>query len=274
MKGQESELYLHLGIPKAASSYLQQKVFPRLKGVRYYPKPYFKRFPEILERKEHSRYLFSTEMFGRLEERAKKIADRFPYAKVILVFRRQDRWIRSRYKYYLWKSGTMDFRDFFDIWSDQGYWKWKDLYFRPRIDTVDAHFEEAPLVLLQEDLKAAPDAWLQRLKSYTGTDLPPQKIRRRPLKTSFSDKQLILLRTFNKRFPYRKPQGWPKPLKQLHMHARQGLNHLIALLALLFPSSYLKGKELIPSGDLEAIRAFYEEDWEYCKERVEKDEEG
>jgi len=169
MSEQKRELYLHLGLPKAASSYLQQTVFPRLKGICYYPKPYFKRFPEILEKGAHSRYLFSTEMFGRLEERARRIAEQFPDAGIVLVCRRQDRWIRSRYKYYLWKSGNMEFREFFDIHKDEGYWKRSSLFFSPSIEELAARFRHPPLVLFQEDLEKDPQAWLQRLPPTSGT---------------------------------------------------------------------------------------------------------
>ncbi len=273
MSEKKKELYLHLGLPKAASSYLQQTVFPRLQGIRYYPKPYFKRFPEILEKGAHTRYLFSTEMFGRLEERAQRIAEQFPDAGVVLVFRRQDRWIRSRYKYYLWKSGNTEFREFFDIHNDAGYWKRSSLFFSPSIDELAARFRHPPLVLFQEDLEEDAAGWLQRLQAFTGTHLPPGKFRKAPLKVSFSDRQLILLRAFNQRFPYRKPQHGPKFFRQLHMHVRQGMNYLVALTARFFPSSYFRDKELIPAKDLEAIRSFYEKDWKDCKKWAERKKE-
>ncbi|MFB6257378.1 MAG: hypothetical protein ABEH38_01690 [Flavobacteriales bacterium] len=266
----EKGLFLHLGLPKAASSYLQLKIFPKLQGIYHYPKPYFKRFPEILERAKGGRYLFSTEMFGRLCHRAKKIAQGYPDAGIILVLRRQDRWIRSKYKYYIWKSGTMDFREFFDIHSDEGYWKKKALYYRPILDTLVARFQHPPLLLFQEDLEEDPGPDLERLQQYTGTRLAPEKIRKKPLKVSFNDNQLILLRAFNKRFPYRKPQSWPRLLKQLHMHLRQGVNYLVAWSALLFPSSYFKDKALLSKADLEAIRSFYEGDFLYCRKWAEE----
>jgi hypothetical protein len=265
----QPRIFLHLGIPKAASTYLQLKVFPRLKGVTYYRKKYFKDFPRIVKNTspDDGPLLFSSEMYNRLEKRAQNIAREFPHAGIILVLRRQDRWIKSKYKYYLWKNGDKDFRDFFDIYNDQGAWQQADLYYQPKIEALEKLFDKQPLILLLDELQKPEGRFLEKLQDYTGSELEKTP-KDQKIKTAFSDRQLILLRAFNKAFPYKKPQNWPKFLKQLHMNFRQGVNYLVAFSAFLFPSSYFRHKVLVPEIDLEAIQETYAKDWNICWEKA------
>jgi hypothetical protein len=262
------DLYLHLGIPKAASTYLQLKVFPHLRGVHYYRKKHFRQFPEILNKagEKEPPFLFSTEMFRELASRARDIGQTFPDAKVILVFRRQDRWLRSRYKYYLWKNGTLNFREYFDLANDQGWWQQADLYYRPKIEAVRESFNHEPLVLLLDELQDGKQTLIKKLESYTGSSYQNQNEQQKRVKEAFSERQLILLRQFNQAFPYQKPRSWPRLLKQTHMNIRQGFNYLVALTALALPKSYFNDKTLIPEEDLEAVRSIYADDWQYCQD--------
>lgn len=265
----QPRIFLHLGIPKAASTYLQLKVFPRLKGLTYYRKKYFKQFPEIVKKAapDEGPLLFSSEMYNRLEERAQNIGREFPNAGIILVLRRQDRWIKSKYKYYLWKNGNKDFRDFFDIYNDLGTWQQADLYYQPKIEALESIFEKPPLILLMDELQNGEGQFWEKLQSYTGTRLDKTPTGQK-IKTAFNDHQLILLRAFNQKFPYKKPQRWPRFLKQLHMNFRQGVNYLVAFSALIFPKSFFQDKTLVPESDLVAIREAYANDWEVCKAKA------
>ena len=255
-------LFLHLGIPKAASTYLQTRIFPNLEGIRYYRKKYFKQFPDIVNQTppDDGPLLFSSEMYDKLATRAEKIGQSYPDAKVILVFRRQDRWIRSKYKYYLWKNGNLAFREFLDMYEDQGLWKQDDLYFRPKVEAVEKHFRQKPLVLLMEDLYDPNGTFLQRLEAYTQTTLKRHFRQQQAVKTAFDERQLTLLRRFN--------QNWPRVLKQTHLNVRQGLNFLVAFSAALFPEAYFHGKQLVPSEDLERIRTKYDSDWAFIQQKA------
>ncbi len=268
----QPRIFFHLGIPKAASTYLQLKVFPRLKGLTYYRKKYFKHFSNIVKKAppNHSPFLFSSEMYNRLEERAEKISKEFPDAGIILVLRRQDRWIKSKYKYYLWKNGNKNFRDFFDIYNDQGAWQQADLYYQPKIEALEQLFDKQPLILLLDELQHTEGKFLDKLQNYTGTILDKTP-KGQKIKTAFSDHQLILLRDFNKAFPYKKPQHWPRFLKQLHMNLRQAVNYLVAFSALIFPNSFFRNKVLVPESDLLAIKEAYAEDWELSKTKTQVD---
>ena len=263
-------LYLHLGLAKAASTYLQLKVFPQLKGVHYHRKRHFKQLPEILgkARADDYPYFFSTEMFRNLAERARSIGREFPNAKVILVFRRQDQWLKSRYKYYLWKNGTLNFREYFDLDHDRGWWQQGDLYYRPKIEAVEESFNNEPLILLLDELQDDNHTLIKKLQQYTSTTYQGDLQQQKQIKKAFSERQLIVLRQFNQAFPYRKPESWPRPLKQLHVYMGQAVNYLIAVTALIFPASYFKDKVLIPQEDLDEVYQLYADDWQYCQDRA------
>lgn len=264
-------LYLHLGVSKAASTYLQRVIFPKLQGLTYYPKKHFKQFPEILSRDSHENgpLLFSSEMFRDLARRARNIGKAFPDARVILVLRRQDRWLLSRYKYYLWKSGRKNFREFFDIEHDQGWWRKQDLYYQPMIEAVDQAFQHKPLVLLLEELQADPKQFISKIEQYTHTTYQKPHGDQRPVKSAFNERQLLFLRQFNQRFPYQKPKKWPRFLKQSHMNLRQAVNYLVTYSARMLPDAYLQQQELVPTEDLEAMKTLYQADWQYCLDRAE-----
>lgn len=266
----QPKLFLHLGIPKAASTYLQVTVFPNLKGLRYYRKKFFKQFPSIVQQTspEEGPLLFSSEMYDKMGERAENISLEFPDARVIVVFRRQDRWIRSKYKYYLWKNGSLDFRSFLDMYEDRGLWKQKDLFYQPKLEAVMRNFNQAPLILTMEELHEANGTFLQKLEYYTSAKINRTARQRKRVKTAFNEKQLLLLRWFNQRFPYQKPQHWPKWLKQSHMNLRQALNYLVALAALLIPGVFFEGKALIPEEDLNRIKAKYADDWQFIEQKA------
>lgn len=261
----EKTVFFHLGLPKCASTYLQSVIFPRLKGLRFFPKKYFKKHRELIEKTDDERYLFSEEMYSNLEERVAAIASQYPNAGAIFVLKRHDRWLTSRYKYYLKKKGYLHFREYFDLYKNTGWVKKESLYFQNKLDSLQKSFSKKPLILFNEDLSNDPDAFFQKLLAYTGTDMDTKSLKRVKVKQSFNEKQLILLRKFNRAFPYRKPEKLPKSLKKLKQNLREGLNYGVTTIALLMPRSWVGKEPLIPEDDLKAIKDYYQADWEYCK---------
>ncbi len=264
----EKELFFHMGFPKAGSTYLQRALFPQLKGIKYFKKSYFKRYPELIEQTDYNKYLFSTETYKGLEERTKAIVERYPQAKIILVLRRHDKWIASRYKYYIRKNGSMTFREYFDIHHNNGLWKIEDLYFGKKLEAINAHLNHPPLVLFIEEIKANPETFLEKIKTYFGVDLEQNAISTQTIKKNFTEKQIFFLRKFNERLPYNKLNTNIKLLRRTHYKLRQGIMHLVALAPYLVPNFKYDG--LIDPKDLEAIREHYQEDWQYCHEFAEQ----
>lgn len=258
-------VFFHLGLPKAASTYLQRVVFPKLRGIQYFPKKHFKKYPELIEETDYDRYLFSDEMYSNLEKRVASIGAHYPNAGAIFVLRRHDQWLTSRYKYYLKKKGYLNFREYFNIHNNQGWLKKESLYFRKKLEAIENAFKKKPLILFHEELKEHPETFFHKLISYTGAELNFSDLANSKVKQSFNEKQLVFLRKFNRAFPYQKPKKLPKPFKKLKQNLHEGFGIAVANIALFLPWSLFKDEPLIPTEDLKAIRDYYQEDWKYCQ---------
>jgi hypothetical protein len=127
-----SKVFIHLGLQKTASTYLQEKVFPFLSNIYYIGRPYttinhaFNKLQyadEVLYKKEElmqevkeikeqagnrdiliSDELFSGYAFHNIINRgmiARRLAEIFPEAEIILFFRNQEELILSLYNQYV-----------------------------------------------------------------------------------------------------------------------------------------------------------------------------
>lgn len=262
MKSNNPEVYFHLGLPKTASTYLQALVFPRLQGIAYFRKKYFNQFAEIIEQGEKDRYLFSCEFDKELGLKLELIAQNYPQAHILLVFRRQDQWISSKYKYYLRKHGHKSFTEFVDVAGTAGEWGRVDLLYRPKIEKVLELFEHPPLVLNFADLKQDQAAFTQRLTDYLGCTLPP--FRNRVVKKAFNLRQLLVVRQLNRRYRYHKLQSPSRFRNRLHYRYREYLLHTVAFFAQFWPASP-DPEQLIPSQALTHIREAFADDWAYVE---------
>ena len=144
---EKHHIYFHLGLPKVASTYLQNEVFPKLENCRFIRKREFLKYKEIDTDLASSNLLFSSEKDRGLEESLDDILKYHPNAKVIICIRRHEDWIFSKYKYYIRKHGWMNFGQFIDINSNNGLWKTEELLFKKKIEYVIEHCKHPPLIL-------------------------------------------------------------------------------------------------------------------------------
>ena len=66
---QEYQIYYHVGLGKAASTYLQNRIFPALDGIRYIHRDRYRRYRSIIDKSHDDRYLVSREAAFRLDQR-------------------------------------------------------------------------------------------------------------------------------------------------------------------------------------------------------------
>ena len=105
-----TEYFIHLGLHKTGTTWLQSEVFSRLKNVSYLHQfeldtiiPDSKKVLiscEWLSGKPH--LLESTEKMYIIADRLKKI---FPSSKIIVGFRDKDSWLKSLWKQYIMEGG-------------------------------------------------------------------------------------------------------------------------------------------------------------------------
>jgi len=264
---QEFKIYFHLGLPKVASTFLQKEIFPNLINIQFHSKPKFCEYKRLKGLDLQENHLFSSEKFRGLEEVVEEIIKYFPEAKFIFLVRRQDQWILSKYKYYIRKHGWKGFEDFFDIENNNGIWRREELFFSNKIKHIEKLSNSKPLVLTHDLLESNPDLFFQRITQYTGSTLSAKARKNRIVKKSFSEKQLVFLRFFNRIYRYKVVKTHYRFLNILHYRYRQHLLHVLAFLCQFLPSFLIAKSSLIDDMSIfNKIRSYYKKDWKYCIE--------
>lgn len=270
MEKQDFHVYFHLGMTKVASTYLQTAIFPYLDNIRFHRKHHFRRYKKLSEKPLKENHLFSSEKDRKLVKNVDEILTHFPNARIIVIIRRHDQWLLSRYKYHIRKHGYASFTEFFDIESDTGQWKKSDLILRSKIEEIERKCSTKPLILTHDMLRSAPDLFFEKLASYMNSRLGPGTRKKAVVNKAFSEKQLIFLRRFNRRYPYREKRSSSKLRNKIHYKYREFLLHIVAFFSLFLPAVLLKDERLIENpGVLEEVRNYYQEDWSFCTNYVE-----
>jgi len=263
---QKFDLFFHLGFPKVASTFLQKEIFPKLSNIQYHRKRKFNEYMELDADRLTSNHLFSCEFDRELEIKVDEITAMWPDAKVLLFVRRQDKWLLSKYKYYIRKHGYVDFKEYFDIDANNGLLKREELFFEKKIKYIENRCKVKPLVLPHDLLKTNADLFFQLINHYMDTSLSSDAKTGRVINKAFSEKQLICLRKFNQIYRYRKINTPFKIVNKVHYKYRQFLLHIVAFLFRFIPSVFVSQKSLVSDANLlSQIREYYKRDWEYCR---------
>ena len=262
----KNQIFFHLGLAKAASTFLQRQFFPTLSGIHFVKKKYFGKHRNTDFVSQHPNILFSFEFHKYLPVKLIEISKLYPEAKVILVFREHSSWLESKYRYHVRKHGKESFTAFFDLEDNRGVIRQEEVMYQQIIETVYTHFRQKPLFLNYHDLRKNPDRFFQPLCQYLGVELPtlPQ---RQTVNRAFNDKQIRYLLALNRVYPYAPLKSSVKMFNKIHYKFREFLLHSWAFLARFLPA---KSPELpiIPTGIQDQIREFYKDDWAYCLSQV------
>ena len=263
------ELYFHVGLAKTGSTYLQNKFFHKLKGIKYIHTSEFYKYNEIISSAKEEKLLFSREFDRQFFDETLKIAEKYPDAKIIIVLRSNEKWIASQYRRYVKNGGSRSFKKFIDIEKDKGVWKIEDAFFVPKLKFLETHFANKPLILFYEEFKESPHKVFQKIADYTGTEYKKEEIDLKPKHKSYSDKQLLFVRNITRKFYKKEPPEFSEgKVSWLKFRLRWLILHLFLYLAKI---AYVKSeKNLIPKTDLETYKEFYKEDWNNCKKIAEK----
>lgn len=268
-------VYFHVGLTKAASKYLQRRVFPRLKGLCYIHKHRFREYKTFITAHPENNFLFSTEMDigipGR-DDNLKKFAADFPDAYPILVLRRQEKWVLSRYKFDLRKTFAGDLKDLFDIDHDRGIFKKKDLFYEKKIDYLTSLFRNKPLVFFQEELLNAPEKVIRMIEDYTGAVYRPGPFASLKTNTSYyTTRQFIRLREFNRRHPFDPKKSKSRTVNRIRRIFREFWADIVLYPGFLLPFLYKTEQVLVSPDELRKIKNFYDDDFLRCVKKVSQD---
>ena len=262
----EYQIFYHVGLGKAASTYLQNRVFPVLQDIRYVPRDRYRGYQGLIERTRDERYLISREAAYRLGQRLDEFAAFKADARVILVLRRHDRWIASHYRRYLKNGGSADFERYADLDSREPLvWGEQKMRFMPMIEAVEQRFGSAPLVLFHEDLKTDPFYLIDQLCAFTGACYQRDRIDLSVVHSSWSDDQLKVARQVGKHLfsEISKPAGHPG-VHRVQRRLRLWTCYVVLGAAPLVPKPFLDPSPLIHPESLDRIRNHFADDWRAC----------
>ncbi len=168
-------VYIHIGATKTASTFLQYEVFPKLEGVRYERKITLAQAVMLSVNPRKGKVLISDERLSGADAQCEPFEQRgeqihylkllFPEAKIILVTREKESWLKSAHNYiYRLRGYKKDFKTFKKEldgrWSD-----WKSLE-----GLIRMYFDDV-FVLKYEELCESPHAFVNSICKFIGVDM-------------------------------------------------------------------------------------------------------
>lgn len=213
-----NQLFVHVGLHKTATTYLQRGVFPHWSGIDYLGVPYDSsgllpgQFEGIVHSRQERPLVLSNEKFSFRAitpetlhpgtRRAPVGAERaalfeqlhhlLPNAGIILCLRHPVAWVESIYSQYLKRGGVLKPEEF---WSDAGTacMEPADAHFRSDVEYIRSHWP-AHFIYLYEDFSVAPQASLDRMADFMNVPRFSGKLdmSRKNSRLSQSDAQRLL----------------------------------------------------------------------------------
>ncbi len=270
-----TKLFFHVGLHKTATTWLQNKFFqehPEITILNNYQEPWNDEFlnylvtqhdrsfdPEICRKKffiypnskssNHNVNLISAERLSghpfsggydtiKIAERIRVV---FPFAKIILVVRRQADIIKSTYKQLVMEGATLSYADLFlqEQWKtvsfDLDYYRY-DLLLKKYWEFFG---EKRVKVLFFEDFKIEKKHFLQDICSFMGVSFPNSStFSKKTINKSKKNATITVLRALNN---FRKTELNPTPIFCLHESIRLALIKIAEVLPHKQPTKNLGG---------------------------------
>ncbi len=144
-------LFLHIGMHKTGTTYLQNVVFPQIPGV-YFVKNNTKYKDFFLNYQYQNKILVSYEgmsgqpddgnWFENFHDNLSKLKDLFPNAGVIMGVREHKSLLKSIYNQHLHAGGTKSFEEYIYSNNERKYiFDYNDLSFQERIKLIQKYFD-------------------------------------------------------------------------------------------------------------------------------------
>ena len=261
----DPEIYFHVGLGKAASTYLQKRVFPAFTDIHYIHRNLYARAPSVIDQGRHPRYLVSREFGRNFESKVARFAGRYPRSRPIIVLRRHDSWIASQYRRYVKNGGSLPLTGFIDIEDDAGVWRRSELDFYARLKILERCLKRPPRVFFYEDLQRDPMEFIRRFARCVGARVPGDGVSLLPKHRSYDESPLILLRTFNRELGRSLVADDLSPRVRWWRHRlTMFASYAILHPARLLPARFIPRESLIDDAALERIRVYGEADWQRC----------
>ncbi len=259
------EVFYHVGMGRAASTYLQYDVFPFFKNVSYIQRTRFKYFSKIVKREKKDKYFVSREYDQQFEEEVKKFSIQFPKAHPIVVFRRHDGWIASQYRRFVKNGNHLTFKEFIDLQNDQGLFSIADLSYYPKIQYLEKHFENKPLVVFYEEMIKNPFRFIDRIANFMNASYKKDDINLDKRHSSYNKNQIRAIYWVGNYFNIRKRRVFSNAVLHFLWRIYLGsIRYSILYIAKILPDSMFDQSPLIDSNELKEVKEYFSEDWAKC----------
>jgi len=187
---EQPEIFIHVGLPKTGTTFLQEKVFPKM-DVNFICKENLVTAKLSLDKVNlisdedlsHKIDIFGSNKY----EVANRIHRMFPNAKIIVVFREKEKWLKSLYNQYLkaFYRPYIPFEKFRNIVVESGA-----LEFEKYEQHLKNLFDDV-LVLQFEDMKKDVYGFVSKICEFMGVDVPDFDTT--PVNVSLNERQLKLI---------------------------------------------------------------------------------
>lgn len=268
-----SKVFLHIGLHKTGTTYLQTSVFPELKGITSFS--LFNHIGDIALH-DNDKLLLSCECFcgnpwkgnyyNEFEQQVLNLKKLFPESAVIIGFREQLPMITSLYKQFIQRGGTRDVSYLFNT-ENTGILKHEDFLYVKKIEFLKKHFDHI-FYYTQEDLRKSPQLVINDLCDFLelNESLDISQIEKKETNTGIkSVKQLQILRKSNL---------WSHRLRKIHpilspMHAVYQHLKITPRDFIQFKGFFKKGKPFKLNDELQKfITEYYATDWEETQKLI------
>jgi hypothetical protein len=271
------EIYIHTGMGRTGSTFLQHKVFPKFGNIYYRRHTKFRKAAKLIKKGKHERFLISGEMeYKKLERQMKVFSSHFPDARPVIMLRRQDEWLASQHRRFVKSGYALRYSEFLHLHDDSGFWERDWLRFMGNIEILEKYYTHKPLVLFFDELKADPQRVITQLANYMGATVHMSNINLSPKHASYNKKQLRAVYTLSKKINLvnKKPSHY-KIVNSLINIFKNILRYSTLFLSPIIPATWLSKDSFLPEAEqLSELRAHFSEDWDQCVEYARKNKPG
>lgn len=259
---QDLKIYYHLGMGKVASTFLQYRFFPFLKGVKYLQRTKHQKYAEMIQADPHGTYLLSRENDRQLEREVAKFAEHYTDVRTILIFRRHDSWLASQYRRFVKNGLTVSYEEFIDLDNNEGHWDQRELNFYSKIEVIEKYFDHKPLVLFYDDLQEDSEKFMKRIADYCGASYNPEDINQKAKHKSYEEKQLKFMRSFSDKFQIPQDYSDNRIVAAGQRWLRMMVKYPVLYMGKVSPGSLSSDEPLIDPEHCIRVREFGQADWE------------
>jgi hypothetical protein len=277
----ERGVFIHVGLPKTGSTFLQRVCFPAFTGIDCYRGT--DTIKKYIWNAGSDKLLLSHEAFSGApiktvsegpkgwlvsrSHRLKNLSDLWPDANIIVVVRRHGEWLSSMYRQYLHQGGISLYKDFFDTESDQLVER-GGLIYKDMVVALQSYFSGKILFLNYEGLRKDPNETLYCLAEFIGCGLTGP-ITSQEVNPSVKRLQARILRRLN----YFHESRYDEPTKPIFKRSSgflmyYGLLPIQRLRRRPFKFLSSLGRDVVEQDQIDKANAYYRQDWEWVQKHI------